>query len=333
MRLMNPFKEFDLDEIPLEIRYDPLTGQTGRVFDLPFKPPDPPDMKALVEKSKEIFCPFCPETIEESTPLFPKDLIPEGRVKVGKATVLPNLLPLDKYIGVCVLSDDHYIPLDGFTVENMKDAFLAAQDFIKRVIDADPKVNYFYVNWNYMPPAGSSMVHPHIQVNCGEVPTNQHRLQLEACRNYEEENGKSFWQDFMQAEKETGERFIGEPSSTFWTLSYVPLSYLPDVWCIFPDHVSFLDISEDVLSEFLMGLSRVLKYFSQQNLYSFNMSLFSVKQGKRFRTNARICPRLLLRAIGNSDHTYFPMIHKEPSTIRPPEAVCGRVREVFRGEE
>lgn len=34
-RLQNPLKDFALDEIPYEIRYDPLTGETGRVFDLP----------------------------------------------------------------------------------------------------------------------------------------------------------------------------------------------------------------------------------------------------------------------------------------------------------
>ena len=30
----------------------------------------------------------------------------------------------------------------------------------------------------------SSIVHPHIQVTCGETPTNQHRMQIEAVKAY-----------------------------------------------------------------------------------------------------------------------------------------------------
>jgi hypothetical protein len=63
MRCMNPFKGFSLDEIPFEIRYDPLTGQTTRVFDLPYRPIERPDFEKLVKKSKEIHCPFCPESL------------------------------------------------------------------------------------------------------------------------------------------------------------------------------------------------------------------------------------------------------------------------------
>ena len=78
MGLMNPFKDFSQDEIPLEIRYDPLTGQTTRVFDLPYRPIERPDFEAFVQRSKEMMCPFCPESLEISTPLYPKEIVPEG---------------------------------------------------------------------------------------------------------------------------------------------------------------------------------------------------------------------------------------------------------------
>jgi hypothetical protein len=330
MRLMNPLKGFSQDEIPLEIRFDPLTGQTGRIFDLPYKPSGYPDPSDIVQRSRGEFCPFCPEAIEKATPLFPKEVIPEGKIRVGEATLVPNLLPLDRYTGVSIMSRDHYVPIEGFTPANMKDAFSAALEFIKRIADVDLYVNFFNINWNYMPQAGSSIVHPHIQVNCGEVPTNHVRIQMEACRKYHEENGGSFWQDYMAAEKGCGERFIGEIGPSFWTMSYVPQSFLPDVWCIFPEHDSLLSFGADELMPFLHGLSRTLKYFYVEKIFSFNMSIFSVRQDDHFRVNARICPRLLLRAIGNSDHTYFQTLHKEPSTVRPPEAVCQKVKEIFQ---
>ena len=67
MHFMNPSKDFSMDELSLEIRYDPLTGQTTRVFDTPYKPIDRPNFKEIVKRSRKIFCPFCPESLEKST--------------------------------------------------------------------------------------------------------------------------------------------------------------------------------------------------------------------------------------------------------------------------
>ena len=102
MRVKNPFKGFSMDEIPFEIRYDPLTGQSTRIFDLPYRPVPRPDFDAFIKKSKEMTCPFCPESLESMTPLFPEDMIPGGRLHDGAACLFPNLLPLDRYAGVCI---------------------------------------------------------------------------------------------------------------------------------------------------------------------------------------------------------------------------------------
>jgi UDPglucose--hexose-1-phosphate uridylyltransferase len=330
-RIMNPFKDFVLDEIPLEIRFDPLTGQTGRVFDLPYRPPARPDLSKIIQKSKEIFCPFCPDVLEKSTPLFPEEVVPGGRIMNGQALLIPNLLPLDKYACVSILSPEHYIAIEELTTERMADAFYAALKFFKMIARFDPLVNFYYINWNYMPPAGSSIVHPHLQVNCGEVPTNQHRIQMEACRKYYEENGSHFWLDFIEAEQELEERFIGETGSTFWFMSYVPQSFLPDIWCIFSEHNSLTGLEKDEFFPFIKGLSKILKYFSLENIFSFNMSIFSVKEDDYFRINARVCPRLLTREIGNSDQTYLQTIHKETYSVWPPESVCQKIKEIFRG--
>jgi UDPglucose--hexose-1-phosphate uridylyltransferase len=329
-RIMNPLKDFVLDEIPLEIRFDPLTGQTGRVFDLPYRPPERPDLSKMVQQSKEIFCPFCPDVLEKSTPLFPEEVVPGGRIMNGQALLIPNLLPLDKYAGVSILSPEHYIAIEDLTAERMADGFYAALHFIKMIALFDSLANFYYINWNYMPPAGSSIVHPHLQVNCGEVPTNQHRMQMEACRRYYGENGSHFWLDFIETEQKLEERFIGEIGSTFWFMSYVPQSFLPDIWCILSKHNSLTGLEEDEFFPFIKGLSKILKYFSLENIFSFNMSIFSVREDDYFRINARVCPRLLTREIGNSDQTYLQTIHKETYSIWPPESVCQRIKEIFQ---
>ena len=325
----DPQRDFKLSEIPLEIRVDPLTGQTGRVFDLNYKVSSRPDLLELVQRSKEQFCPFCPENLEKSTPLFPEELIPGGKIQRGDSIFIPNLLPLDKYPGLAIFSPQHHIPMEAFTPEIMMPPFSASLEFIRRVFDWESTVKYSSINWNYMPPSGSSIIHPHLQVNCGELPTNRLRMQLEGCRRYFEETGGDFWQDFMEAEREQKERHIGEIGSTFWSMSYVPQSFLPDVFCIFTRHHSLTRLETDDLASFVKGLAHTIQYFDSQELYSFNVTIFSVREGPSYRVNATICPRLLTRAIGNSDKSYMQVLHHEPFSVQPPEAVCQRVRGFF----
>lgn len=332
MRFKNPFKAFSLDELSLEIRYDPLTGQTSRVFDLPYEPIEKPDFKAMMQQTQDMPCPFCPESIQKATTLYPEDIIPEGRVNIGEAHLFPNLLPLDRYTGVCVMTETHFVALEDLTADIMKDAFMAALSFIKRVSEGDPQVRFFNVNWNYMPPAGSSIVHPHLQVNCGRIPTRQVQLQFESSQKYYLENGRTYWHDYMTAEREAGERFLTDLGSTFWTLGFAPQGALPDICCIFPDHSSLLELRDEDVEPFVKGLESSIKYIEGEGLYSFNVSIFSGRNNEYFRVNGRITPRLLLRQIGNSDQTYYQVLHREPCSMKPPESVREKVRAYFTRE-
>jgi galactose-1-phosphate uridylyltransferase len=219
--------------------------------------------------------------------------------------------------------------MEALEPKTMYDAFSASMLFLKKVSHFDPLVHFFSINWNYMPPAGSSMVHAHLQPNAGEVPTNEQRLQLEGCRKYKLETNRNFWDDYIEAEKQEGERYLAEIGPTFWSLNFVPFSFLPDVRCIFSKRRSLLQFEDDDIMCFLNGLTKTLKFFVDQKIYSFNMALFSSKEEETHRVNARICPRLLPRPIGNSDVAYPQMMYKEPFTVQPPEALCARMKEFF----
>jgi len=329
MRVKNPFKGFSMDEIPFEIRYDPLTGQSTRIFDLPYRPVSRPDFDALIKRSKDMTCPFCPESLERVTPLFPEDMIPGGRLHEGAACLFPNLLPLDQYAAVCIFGKDHFIAPGDFTPEIIRDGFAAAKTFIEIVARHDPDARFFNINWNYMPPSGSSMIHPHLQVNCGQNPTYRPRLQMACSHSYFVKNRRTFWEDYRDAERESGERFLTEIGTTFWTMSFAPQGALPDIWCIFEECRSLLEWRDEERDAFLKGLTAALAYFDQEGLYSFNVSIFSGRGNKHYRVNARITPRMLLREIGNSDQTYHQVLHQEPCSMRPPESVREKVLKAF----
>jgi UDPglucose--hexose-1-phosphate uridylyltransferase len=331
MKIHNPMKDFALDEIPFEIRFDPLTGRTSRVLGLPYSPPPPPDIEEAAARSRETFCPFCPEAVEKSTPHFPAELLPEGRLRTGEAVVIPNLLPLDKYAAVCVISEAHYIPIKDLHGDVLTNAMTAAAGFAARVVEFDPLVRACSINWNFMPPAGSSIMHPHIQINCGPVATNELRSQLRESLDYAACRSGDFWDDYVAQERASGQRYLGRTGPVSWCVAYAPRGFLPDVWCIFDKNHSIESVSDTEINGFTNGLSNILSYFADEGLYSFNMALFSFRHAPHFRLNARICPRLLTRAAGNSDHTYMQVLHREPYCIVTPESVSDRIRKVFQG--
>jgi UDPglucose--hexose-1-phosphate uridylyltransferase len=154
--------EFAAAEVPLDFRFDPLTGRTCRIVQYSLDRIIRPDIDALVKKSRELTCPFCTPLVEQITPRFPSEIVPEGIIRRGKAVAFPNASPWDVYGIVVVVSDEHFIPLDGFDTETVLNALLAAQAYIRAVQKSDPAAKYHFIAWNYMPPSGGSLVHPHL---------------------------------------------------------------------------------------------------------------------------------------------------------------------------
>jgi hypothetical protein len=93
-----------------------------------------------------------------------------------------------------------------------------------------------------------------------------------------------------------------------------------------------LELRDADIKHFVTGLESSIKYIEGEGLYSFNVSIFSGRRNGYFRVNGRITPRLLLREIGNSDQTYYQVLHREPCSMKPPESMREKVREYFTRE-
>jgi len=323
--------EFAEAEVPLEFRFDPLTGRTCRVVQFSLERIIRPDLETLEKKSRELPCPFCQPLVEQITPRFPADLVPEGVIRRGKALVFPNASPWDVYGVVVVISDEHFIPLDGFDTETVHNAMLAAQSYIRSVQEKDPEAKYHFIAWNYMPPSGGSLVHPHMQGNAGYYPTNYQKQVLDASERYYQEKGTNFWIDLLEQEKRTGERYVGKIGSTEWLTGFVPRGRLSDVICVFPGRTSVAELSESDLRDLSAGMLKVFGYLDELNLPSFNMATYSGFDEGRFWTHARITPRgsLLYSPIETSDQFYYQILHDENICILPPEVACERLKKHF----
>ncbi|MFC7047375.1 hypothetical protein ACFQH6_19895 [Halobacteriaceae archaeon GCM10025711] len=67
----SPLAEFDLVDVDVEVREDPLTGRQARIVPESFLlPEDDPNIEAVVGDDEGCF--FCPGSVEEVTPEYPE---------------------------------------------------------------------------------------------------------------------------------------------------------------------------------------------------------------------------------------------------------------------
>jgi UDPglucose--hexose-1-phosphate uridylyltransferase len=318
-------------EVPIEFRFDPLTGRSCRIVQFTLERIIRQDVEALEKRSRELVCPFCSPLVEKITPHFPPDLVPGGVIRRGKALAFPNAGPYDVYGVVVVISGEHFIALNDFTADTVHDALMAAQEYIKAVGKADPAARYHFIAWNYMPASGGSLVHPHLQSNAGYYPTAFQKELLEASQKYYQEKGTNYWSDLVEQERRTGERYIGEIGSTQWLTDFSPRGRLSDIMAVFPGRASVTDLTEEDLNDFSKGLLKVFKYLDELNLVSFNMATYSGFDGNQFWAHARITPRglLLYSPIETSDQFYYQVLQDENICILPPEVAAEELKKLF----
>jgi UDPglucose--hexose-1-phosphate uridylyltransferase len=319
----DPFNNFQRTERPTEIRVDPLSGRSSRIIYFPVTLPAPPDQSQLAEVTKQ-FCPFCRPAVFERTPRFPEDIVPEGRLTRGTTVVFPNAFPYDAHSAVAVITEGHYVKMEDFDVSELEDGILAGREYLGRINARFPECAYLSINMNYMPTAGGSILHPHIQLVAGDIPTNYQREHVRFCTEYKKAHGSPYFTDLIEEERERRERFIFEDNGIAWLCSFAPMG-ITEFMAVFRDGAPITETNESVVADFARGLAVVLRYLASINFASFNLSLYSAPtDGRAFPTHARIVPRTLLPPVGASDVNYFEMLHHEVLTIlRPEESARG----------
>ncbi len=330
-KILNPAKGYEEKTLTLETRWDPLTKKTVRVLDLPIKKLDKLDMDEILKgRGDAPPCPFCPDALEEVTPRFSDDFIKGGRLRFGEVCIIPNRLPFDRCCAVAVLSQRHSLPLSDFTEEMLFNVFSTACVFLRRLVEVDPAVRFFSVNWNYLPMSGGSIIHPHLQIIGGELPTNYQGEMIRGGREYQQRWGKIFWDELIAEEKEMDERYIGAVGNTVWLASYAPMGF-GDIMAVVMGRTSIIDLSDQDLRDFSQGLLKVFRYFHDFNHYSFNLCLYSGECGSddSFWVNARMVTRRLLPPAGASDVSYFEKLHGESIGYKKPERLCEEMRGYF----
>lgn len=310
----------------LRWRRDPLTGRSARILTgVKLQPDTRPDMTALT--AKPAFCPFCAEHLDRATFPFPPELSAEGRIRRGQAVVVPNILAYATHSAVGIYdSDRHFLDLDELTPGVVGDALAAMVDHARAVRRVDPTATWSSINANYLPPSGSSLVHPHIQSahdSCG----------LTAQRNLVRCSGawsgpETYWRTLVDQER-SGPRWIGSIGRVAWLTPFAPSGF-HEVWAIVDGAADVIDLTDEDTASLGEGLSRVFAAYHGWNLTSLN---FGITGGgpdatrDRYSLLVKVVSRANAEPMYRSEVTYFERLHDEALIDVSPDEVAAGLRD------
>ena len=299
---------FTVTEIPagthtLQVREEMLTGlrckispeRLTRGIDSPYTPP--------VEASA---CPFCRDRIFSVTPTFSDG----SRICIGESVTFPNLFPFGEYHTVTVVTARHHA--DTFSRREITDA-LSGQ--VQSLIEAP---GYKSINWNYLPSAGASIAHPHLQGLVDRRPPVIVERYLQGGIRYLAEHGRTYWEDVRSSEVGTDRYLFGE--ELFWYAQPVPVGER-EVRCILP--VSTLEEFPAFIESFARGFLTVISMYQKLGTHAFNMSIFFDREQARngFSAFCSIISRMNPNASSMSDSAFMERLHLEPVILTTPEDV------------
>ena len=288
----------------LQYRRERLTGLQCRIS--PARMEREIDTAPIMPPSRDD-CPFCPGALETSTPTFEDG----SRIRRGESVTFPNLYPFAGHHVVTVITPEH--APDRFERKNLTDAISGTFE----ALIGFP--GYASINWNYLPSAGASIFHPHLQGIADEKPTHLAEIYLTAGRRYLAEHGRPYWDDFAEHER-TSERFLFE-DEIFWSANPVPLGER-EVRGILP--ISTLEEFGPYIEPLADGILRVIDFYRGLGTYAFNAAIHFDRDGNSgsgHRAFCSIIARLNPNTLSMCDSAFMERLHLEPVILTLPEDV------------
>lgn len=286
----------------LQYRRESLTGLQCRIS--PGRMEREIDTAPIMPPSRDD-CPFCPGVLETSTPTFEDG----SRIRRGESVTFPNLYPFAGRHVVTVITPEH--APDRFERKNLTDAISSTFEALIRF------PGYASINWNYLPSAGASIFHPHLQGIADEKPTHLAEIYLTAGRRYLAKHGHPYWDDFVEHER-TSERFLFE-DEIFWSANPVPLGER-EVRGILP--ISTLEEFEPHIEPLADGILRVIDFYRGLGTYAFNAAIYFDRDGNSgsgHRAFCSIIARLNPNTLSMCDSAFMERLHLEPVILTLPE--------------
>jgi galactose-1-phosphate uridylyltransferase len=293
----------------LHFRRETLTGLSCRISAERIKRAI--DLSCRMEFSPD-GCPFCGGNLTSATPLFPDG----RRILVGESVTFPNLYPFGEWHTVTVISRDHTVP--AFSRRQLADAFTGQLESLE---DHD---GYASINWNFLPSAGASLAHPHLQGLVDFRPSPLAARYIEGSEEYRRKYGRSYRDDLRTAERGGGRILADE--GIFWFANPVPLGE-KEIRGILP--ISHLSDLGPFIGDLAGGLVEIIAFYGNLGTHAFNLSLFFDREGcdHGFSAFCSIIARINPNQYSMSDSSFMERLHLEPVILTMPEELARMYRE------
>ena len=331
-RIRNPLQNFKETREQIEIRIDPLLGYSTRIgkskgLD---KIPDGEPLHDFASQSKSCF--FCKGRVEEQTPQLPEDIYPEGRIAVGEAFLFPNLSGFATFSSVCIFSKDHFIAINHFTPVQIFNALKACQIYFQKCAASHGSKLFPSINGNYLLPAGSSILHPHLQPFLDQYPTNMHRQLWKASKKYFQKKHVSFWVDLKKVER-SSDRFLFEEGSGYAFTPFAPMGFY-EINAIIGNGENFLKFTDEKMKDLTGIIYKIFQFYHRVRHNSFNLVLFSppILNGSTSEMPCllKVCARPVFTPFYRNDVTFFEKFHQENMIDKTPEEVAAEFHSTMK---
>ena len=249
-------------------------------------------------------CPFCREHILSVTPVFPDGL----RIVHGESITFPNMFPFGQCHVVTVITREHWV--ESFSRQQIADALTGQVEALRRCD------GYASINMNFLPSAGASLVHPHMQGLCDVQPSQVMERYLLAGRKYQDCYGRNYWEALKNEERISGRYLFGD--EILWSAHAVPCGER-EVRGILPiASLSEIDSYIDLLAR---GILEVLLFYRNMGTYAFNISVFFDRIGENhgFHAFCSLISRINPNPASMSDSAFMERMHFEPVIMTLPE--------------
>jgi UDPglucose--hexose-1-phosphate uridylyltransferase len=307
----------------IDVRRDPLTGHSSRILpERGLMPASDFNLEAFARETQPS-CPFCPGRIEALTPRLPARIDSGGRIVSGEAVLFANLHAYSSHSAVSVYSPRlHYLPVGALTSRLLADNLAAQAAYARVVMAAEPESVWASVNANHMLPSGSSLFHPHMQGIVDPEPTTFQRLLAEVPAQR--------FADYLDAERRSGERYLGDTGCIEWLASFAPVAPA-ELRAFVPGICSPAELTGDLIGELAHGLALALGGYADMGFESFNFAIYGAPPGTAgYPLNLRLACRSNLKPLYRSDSTFLERLHWEGAVDLAPESVAQQIRGRFR---
>ena len=250
----------------------------------------------------------------------------------GDMVLFPNIAPYDSLSAVATMGSRHYIPMTEIDSGRITNAFRFAMDFFRRIDQSGhPESVYHIINWNYMPPSGSSLIHPHLQVFATSFAPNLMRTELEAAKAYQDQQGTNYWDDLVEVETLKNQRFLGKIGRTTWLTAYAPMGVAGDILAVVKGVRCTLELTDADLEDIALGLTRAMAAYDKMGIYSFNMNFFTgAADDDHARFHLLFSPRTFFnQVLGTPDIGALRNLFNETLCMAFPEDICDTLRPAF----